>query len=180
MGSPLARWLGLSIAGAVVAVAAPGRAYERQWHTGVGFGYALGGFPGGAVSGFGGGAHLTYGVSDAFNLRLHGDVAAFDLPEPASSAILLGGALGAEYVIDVLEWVPYVGLSAGPVTMLVQGGVPRVHLGLEVPFGLGYQLDRSFAVGIEGRYRLLLLGDRATSPTHNMLAFARLEYAWGF
>jgi hypothetical protein len=180
MARRVVRAVALAIAAAVVSITSPGRAYERQWHVGVGFGYALGGFPGGAVSGFGGGTHLTYGVSDAFNLRLHGDVAAFDLPEPATSAILLSGALGAEYVFDVLEWVPYVGLSAAPVTMLVQGGATRVHLGVELPFGLGYQLDRSWTVGVEGRYRLMLFGDPATSPTHNLLALARLEYAWGF
>jgi hypothetical protein len=154
-------------------------AFERQWHVGLDGGYALGAFPGANVSGFDVGVHGTYGLTDAFNLRLHADLSAFDLPAPRTSALLVNTGLGAEYVIDILRWVPYVGVTAGPNVMLVQDGSTVPHLGVEVLGGLGYQLSRSWSVGGEARYRLLLLGEPTVSPTHGFIGVARVAYAWG-
>ncbi len=155
-------------------------AFERQWKAGVEGGYALAGFTPSAASGFATGLHLTYGLTDAFNLRAHADVCAFDLPEPATSAVIWHTGLGAEYVIDILTWVPYVGATVGPSPMFLQDGATRVHLGLEGLGGLGYQLSRSFTLGLEARYRALLFGTEGESPTHNLLVLGRLEYAWGY
>jgi len=164
------------------------QAYERQWRLGIDFGYSVAGFPEGAVGGYGGGLHLAYGITDAFNLRLHGDVTVFDLPDPATSALLYQGALGLEYVIDVMRWVPYLGVLAGPVyvarqdTETAEGEVTERPdhwlLGIEVPLGLGYQLSPNFLVGFEGRLRLLPFGpdDR---PTQQLLGLGRLEVVWG-
>jgi opacity protein-like surface antigen len=164
-------------------------AFEKQWHVGLEGGYALASFPkavlkdvelpAATVSGFDVGLHGTYGLTDAFNLRLHADVSAFDLPEPRSSALLVTSGLGAEYVFDVLRWVPYVGVTAGPSVMHVQNDRTVVHLGVEVPLGLGYQITRNWVVGAEVRYRLLLLGDEERSPMNGFLGLARAEFAWG-
>jgi len=154
-------------------------AFERQWHLGLDGGYALGAFPEANVSGFDVGLHGTYGLTDAFNLRLHSDVSAFDLPAPRTSALLVNAGLGAEYVIDILRWVPYLGATAGPNVMLVQNSGTVVHLGVEVLGGLGYQLSRNWSVGGEARYRLLLLGEPTVSPTHGFVGVARVAYAWG-
>jgi opacity protein-like surface antigen len=193
-GARAARRLGgPTLSGLLVALGLSGfsseaQAFERQWHLGIDFGYALSGFPEAAANGYGGGLHLAYGITDAFNLRLHGDVTVFDLPDPATSALIYNASLGVEYVFDVLTWVPYVGLLVGPVHLAVQdaedsAGVVTENadswlLGVEVPLGLGYQLSRSFTIGVEGRYRLFPFGDE-TSPTHNLLGLGRLEFTWG-
>jgi len=164
-------------------------AFEKQWHVGLDGGYALASFPetvlnkvpvsAAAVSGFDVGVHGTYGLTDAVNLRMHADLSAFDLPEPRSSAMLVTSGLGAEYVFDVLRWVPSIGVTAGPSVMVVQNDKTVVHLGIDVPLGLGYQLTRNWVIGAELRYRLLLFGDETRSPMNGFLGLARAEFAWG-
>jgi hypothetical protein len=157
-------------------------AFERQWHAGAGFGYALFGNAAGAQQGFGGAAHLTYGLTDTWNLLAHVDLTR----HPSGQLTVAGGAVGAAYVLDVLRWVPYAGAMIGGYDLWTGGAAcapatgvrchsPRVDL--SVPVGLDYQLGRSFAVGVEGRYHLLLGGDPAA---HLLTVFARAEYVWGF
>ncbi len=187
------RLRGPTLAASLAALACSGlcseaHGFERQWRLGIDFGYALAGFPEAAASGYGGGLHLAYGISDTFNLRLHGDVTVFELPDPATSALIYNASLGVEYVFDVMRWVPYIGALAGPVHIAVQDtedstGVVTENadswlLGIEVPLGLGYQLSRNFTLGIEGRYRLFPFAPE-TSPTHNLLGLGRLEVVWG-
>jgi len=168
---------GVLLGGALVA--GPAEAYERQWHVGLDAGYALTSFPGLLGHGFDAGLHATYGITDAFNLRVHSDVSAMDLPDPATSAVLVNAAFGGEYVFDVLQWVPYIGATVGPNTVLVQKSPTVVRVCLEVPLGLGYQITRNWTIGGELRYRLLLLANGDISPGNNFLALARAEYAWG-
>ncbi len=173
----VARW-GLALA--AVLVPAQAEAYERQWHAGISAGYALTSFPDMLAHGFDAGLHVTYGITDAFNLRMHTDVSAFDLPDPATSAVLVNTAFGGEYVFDILRWVPYIGATVGPNTVLIQKGPTTVRVCFEFPVGLGYQLSRNWTISAELRYRLLLLGNGAdVSPGNNFLALGRAEYAWG-
>ena len=111
------------IAAAFVACLTLGRsanAFERQWHVGIDGGYAVIFDPG--VSGFGGGAHAAYGISDSFNAMLELDVthhpnAALTLGTGESArtfsleTVASGGA-GIAYTIDVARAVPYVGVLA--------------------------------------------------------------------
>jgi hypothetical protein len=175
-----------SLAAAAVVLLAPASAsaFERQWHAGLDFGYAVGGFPEAAVSGFGGGTHLTYGVSDAFNLRLQLDLSAFDLPDPRTSALIWNAQGGAEYVFDVLEWVWYAGLLVGGADVATQGteeveGTDVPVMTIDPLIGLGYQFNRYFSLGAEIRYRLTLFGDD-TTPTNNLLVHTRVEVMWGY
>jgi len=154
-------------------------AYERQWHVGLDGGYALAAFPDANRSGFDGGLHATYGLTDAFNLRAHADVSGFALGDPTTRRLFTSGGLGAEYVIDILRWVPYVGVTVGPSVMLREGAPSVAHLGVEIPAGLGFQLSRSWTIGAEVRYRLLLLGDDAVSPSNGFVGLARAEFGWG-
>ena len=62
-----------------------------------------------SLHGFGGGAHLTYGMTDAFNALVELDFTA----HPSGDTLVASGAVGAAYVFDVLEWVPYIGLMGG-------------------------------------------------------------------
>ncbi len=172
-GAALAVALGATLA------AGPAGAVEREWHVGMGAGYSLATFPNATAHGFDAGLHATYGVSDAFNLRLHSDVSAFDLPDPQTSAILFGAGFGAEYVFDILQWVPYAGATVGPSATFIQGGPKLVRLGIELPAGLGYKITRNFTIGFEARYRLMLLGNGEVGPSNGFVAMGRAEYAWG-
>jgi hypothetical protein len=170
---------GIGLVIASLATPPQAEAYERQWRLSADVGYALAGFADTNVSGFAAGGHLSYGISDAFNLRLSADFGAFDLPQPSTAAFLFAGAVGAEYVFDVLDWVPYVGASVGALDVSIQDGAHHPALLIEFPLGVGYQLSRSAMLGFEARYRLLPLRDESI-PSHNMLALGTLAYTWGF
>lgn len=162
---------------------APAAAYERQWHAGLGLGYGL--LTDDPVAhGFGGGLHLTYGLTDAFNAMVEIDVTG----HPGDDLLIASGSLGVGYVFDVLQWVPYVGLMAGGYDLWTVGadcgtdieGVPACHrgrIGGSIPIGLEYQFSRDFAVGAQGRIHLLLLGE---SPAMYVTVFARAEILWGY
>lgn len=158
-------------------------AYERQWHAGASFGYGLVHVYDTTASGLGGGLHLTYGLNDAFNMMLEVDATI----HPGSDLLVAGAAVGPAYVLDVLQWVPYFGLLVGANDVWYRGedcgtaDLPpchAAHLGIGVPVGLDYQVTRSFAIGAQVRYTILLLGD--SSPISYLTAFARAEYVWGF
>ena len=173
------RLLASALTVTLLCVASRAEAFERQWRLSADVGYALAGFQDHTARGFGAGTHLSYGISDAFNLRASVDFSAFDLPEPGSAAFVLGGTVGAEYVIDILQWVPYLGASIGAADVIIQDAGHHPALLIEFPVGVGYQLSRAVMLGIEGRYRLLPLPS-ASSPSHHMLVAGTLAYTWGF
>ncbi|MBW2527873.1 MAG: hypothetical protein JRI23_27070 [Deltaproteobacteria bacterium] len=182
------RLLPLPCATAVVVAAwlAPSSAHatEEQWRLGVDGTYAVAGLPEATAAGLGGGIHGTYGLTDAFNLRVNADVTAFPLPEPSRLAWMWNTTAGLEYVIDILDWVPILGLLAGPVGLYRQGDgqvVPDSHhtyFALEIPLGLGYQITPEFTLGLEGRYRMLLIGSDV-GPINCLGTHLRAEYVWG-
>jgi hypothetical protein len=47
-----------------------------------------------------------------------------------------------------------------------------------VPFGLDYSISRSFAVGVGGRYQLLIGGSNGLE--HGLTGLLRAEYVWGY
>jgi hypothetical protein len=167
----------------VAALLAPRRAaaYEHQWHAGVSLGYAA--LFGATTShGFGGGLHLAYGLNDSFNLLAEVSATA----HPYAQWTVVSGGVGAAYVLDVLQWVPWVGAVIGPgglVSTDKQCGVAiaepcaAFRLNIAIPFGVDYQISRSFTIGVGGRFQVLLLG---SSPWETLGAFARAEYTWGY
>ena len=169
--------LAAALSAATLLVATAGEAYERQWHVGGGVSYALAsGDP--PLHGVGPNAHLTYGLTDAFNLalELQGTV------HPSREIGIANAAAGVAYVFDVLQWVPYVGLMAGGYYVGTfasdcVAGCTDLRVGGSVPFGLDYQVSRSFAVGFAGREHLILGADGLT----NLLTLGlRAEYIWGY
>lgn len=157
-------------------------AVERQWHAGGSLGYSLLGTSTDAWSGFGGALHLTYGLNDTFNAMAQVELTR----QPSGHVTLASGSLGVGYVLDVLRWVPYVGgmvggydlwTTSGPCGPTLAASCHEGRLGLSIPAGLDYQINRSFALGVQVRYHLLLLGD---PPAHVLTTFARAEYIWGF
>ncbi|MDI1443980.1 hypothetical protein [Polyangium sp. 6x1] len=174
----------------ILAFAPAAEAYERQWHVGGGLGYSLV-LPGGSIPttatslhGLGVALHGTYGLTDAFNLLVQVDGS---FAPGAPPVILAGGGVGVGYVLDVLRWVPWVGVMAGgyavsaldPCGAAGETGCTSGRLGLSVPFGLDYQVSRSFTLGATGRYGVLLFGPKG-GVDQMIGAFLRAEYVWGY
>lgn len=175
----------LAAAAAVAAAASlPGEAsaFERQWHVGAGAGYSPYITPAGVtLHGFGGGLHLTYGLSDTINFLALADVtvhpATTDHGQPVDGVLLGGGSVGLGYVFDVLQIVPYFGAAVGGYYLASPTNAGG-RLALTVPFGIDYQLSRSFALGVAGEYKLLFLDPAGVGQ--RFTAFLRAEYIWGF
>src|SRR3954451_19175638 len=130
----------------VTVFAARAQAFERQWHAGVDAGYATLFVDEG--SGFGGGAHLAYGLSDAFNAMVELDLTrhpsahyTFDdgAGGPTTSrevTTVWSGAVGAAYTLDVTQWVPYAGLLAAAYHLT--GDEAKTAPGFQIALGLDY------------------------------------------
>jgi len=168
----------LALVGVATTLSPLAQAWERQWRLGGEAGYGMVGLSEGSLNGFLGGAHLTYGLSDAFNLRVGADVSAFDRPPPASYALLWSGTVGIEYVVDIMDLVPYVGVSTGAMGVFKEAERHDLYLGIEIPAGLGYQVLPELTVGAEFRYRLLLFGSDV-GPVPLLTVLGRAEFVWG-
>jgi hypothetical protein len=165
------------------------RAFERQQHLGVDGGFTLLTISDKSTADRGGmfGLHYTYGISDAFNLVAQAQFQLVALNQQLDNPTtphtrpesVTGGTVGAEYVFDVLRWVPYVGALAGPYFM--NGGTiegTKVLLGAQLEAGLDFQVTRHFAVGI-AYHEHFMLTDLSTYPVF-FNVMGRLEYIWGW
>ena len=133
------------------------------------------------------GAHYTYGINDQFNIIGEFNFSRVannqqqDAPDsphtrPADVSHL---SAGVGYVIDVLRFVPYIGVTIGP--YLLSGGTLDKNLWLPAVsgmIGLDYQLNRSFAVGIAGEQHIFF-SDMSTYPSYTNVTL-KAEYMWGF
>lgn len=161
-------------------------AFERQWHAGIDAGYASL-FSQESKSGFGGGAHLAYGLSDAWNALLEADVSYHPGGAPVimanchcdpvdrRSRTVWSGALGLAYTLDIARAVPY----AGALLALydVRGAdAPSFVPGGQLALGLDYELERNWAIGVQFRMHALLQSPVSAYAT----TFLRAEYVWGF
>jgi hypothetical protein len=159
------------------------RAFERQWHVGVDGGYAV--IFDNGVSGFGGGAHAAYGLSDSFNAMLelsvtHHPGANYTLgtgntAKAYSLETIASGALGIAYTIDVARAVPYVGVLAGGYKL---GDLSPMSPGGQIALGLDYQLERNWAIGAQLRFHTIVNADTGLLPYAT--TFLRFEYLFGF
>jgi hypothetical protein len=158
-------------------------AFERQWHVGIDAGYAV--ILDEGVSGFGGGAHAAYGLSDSFNAMLELDVtrhpgAGIASGQGANATVtsletIASGGAGIAYTIDVARAVPYVGLLAAGYRV---GALSAFSPGGQIALGLDYQLERNWAVGAQLRMHTIFTADAGTLAYAT--TFVRLEYLWGF
>jgi hypothetical protein len=146
-------------------------AFERQWHLGVDAGYAAL-FENGP-SGFGGGAHLGYGISDAFNALLELDVTR----HPSAGTTVWSGATGIAYTLDVARAVPYGGVLAG--VYRLSGDLAATAPGGQLVLGLDYALERNWAVGVQVRLHTIFAADPVGTAAY-LTTFLRAEYLWGF
>jgi opacity protein-like surface antigen len=164
-------------------------AIERQHHVGVGGQLATLVIDDKSTASVGGGLalHYTYGINDTFNLMVEATSSSVareqfqDTPETPRTrpAGIDHGAFGVGYVIDILQWVPYLCVLGG--TYRVYGGTLPEDLylpGLSFGAGLDYQLSRSIAIGAGVREHLMI-SKLQTYPTYTTL-FLRAEYMWGW
>ena len=175
---------------AAVLMPAAAFAFEHQQHLGVDGGVAfisIADKPTLSVGG-GGGIHWAYGLSDSFNLMVEGafcPVALQELPDPKQSnnrpTMIENLGVGVGYVVDVLRWVPYVGLLASAFT-LHGGVVPFLfEAGATLAVGLDYQVTRGpkhLNLGLAVREHFMF-SDLADYPSYTQI-FLRAEYVWGF
>ena len=167
--------VGLSLAVVCLSAAPDAAAFERQWHLGGGLGAAS--FVGSdepiapAACLYG-----AYGLSDMFDARLEFTGSRHPLDDE-SHAVLYSGAAGLAYKIDVIEWVPYVGLLAGYYSYDFRTG----GIGFSTALGLDYAVSRNFGLGLQLRYHWTS-SDVPTSLTEGeyFTAFLRAEYRWGW
>jgi hypothetical protein len=133
------------------------------------------------------GLHYTYGINDQFNFMAEMNVSRvaanqeqdFVTSPHTRPADVAHASAGVGYVIDVLQFVPYVGVLLGGYRL--SGGTLDEALllpGASLALGLDYQLDRHWAVGIAGRQHLLFT-EASTYPSYTTLML-RFEYMWGY
>ncbi len=181
----------LAVATSVLLAPSVAHAIEHQHHIGIDGGVAfivIDQKPTLSV-GAGGGIHYAYGLSDAFNLLVEGAFCGVALQESRDPGVLNNrvtmienAGIGIGYTLDVVRWVPYVGLLAS--SFALHGGtVDNVRFagGATIAAGLDYQLTRGpkhFALGLAVRQHFMFT-DIQNYPSYTQI-FLRAEYVWGF
>ncbi len=175
------RCLSVLAASAALVVAKPAAAFERQWHTGGGVGFATFADPdtgwGPAV-----GVHGAYGLSDVFDLKL--DLLASNHTGGNDSVHLFSGTAGIAYKMDVIRWVPYFGVQFGYYRLGGEqrpGDLDTNQPGMSVDLGLDYAVTRHFGLGLQLRYHGFLgdpLSSLGDAPLFTTLL--RVEYRFGW
>ncbi|MCC6646541.1 MAG: outer membrane beta-barrel protein [Polyangiaceae bacterium] len=174
--------------------AADAHAVERQWQAGAGLGWARiarGDFTGSSV---GPTLHLSYGLTDMFNVIaetshvpvvLRGPLPSGERGELPRTFALQTAAAGVAYTLDVVRLVPYAGLlvggarmSAGQKTIGALRGTEGVDTRLDLVLALGadYHVTRDLAVGAAVRLHEMP-GSTSQSAAHVLL---RAGYVWGW
>lgn len=166
----------------VLAASGQAEGFERQWHAGVGAGLAGVTWNDEVRSGLGGGLHLAYGLTDSYNLMIELGASTHDLatdPAVESSPLLVShGAVGAAYTLDIISWVPYMGLLVGGYRFTGAELEEAEHrLGFQGALGMDYRPSRDWAVGLQLRYHTF---SEEPLQTHYMTSFARFELLWGW
>jgi hypothetical protein len=160
---------------ALVLSASAASAFERQWHVGAGLGVANPTHPG---VGAGPAVNLygAYGLTDMFDLKL--DLMASQHPLKGSDERYrtIMGTLGLSYKIDIIEWIPYFGLSGGVFrTDLPESVVTEEQdIALGGFLGLDYAVSRSFGLGVVSRAHWFVEGEGMGE------VYFRAEYRWGW
>jgi hypothetical protein len=143
----------LGVATACILVAAsssPAHAYEDQIGVGLGAGYANLALPGVPAHGLQLDAAATLGLDDIWALRArftYGYHPASAGLEPVHTLVPSADLL---YLIDILQWVPYLGAGVDGVVAL-QDGASRADLGLHLALGLDYLVSRAWLLELDLR-----------------------------
>lgn len=168
--------LGVGLSSALLGAAPRAHAFEREWHLGAGAGVTNGN---GLKLSPALGVYTAYGLSDTFDVRLELTARGYHFGAERNPNALSAMA-GLTYKIDVLRWVPWVGVYAGCLTFL---DVPPVDLSFkqrDVALGMGggldYGISRQLGVGVTLRFDDALTHSGASTFD----ALLRAEYRWGW
>lgn len=168
------RLLGVALAAAAALSAGRARAFEDEWHAGARAGAAsLRGRGWGPAVGL----HGAYGISDMFDVALEGGASWHG---GAHGTDVYSASLGLVYKIDILEWIPYVGVYGGYYDYARRpgpNGESGSEVGASVQLGLDYLFSRSFAAMGEVRWHASFR-DGMDVPLFSATLGA--EYRWGF
>ena len=153
-------------------------AFERQWQAGVDLGYAGVSWNDEFHGGLGGGVHMAYGMTDAFNWMLEVGGSGHKVCDDCKRLQVLHAASGVAYTLDIIQWVPYLGLLVGGYRWSgAEEASAQYKLGFQGALGFDYRPSRSWAVGVQLRYHTFL-DDPFTA--HYMTTFGRFELLWGW
>lgn len=125
-------------------------------------------------SGVGGLVGVDYqrGFGDSFWLRagLGGGALGVD----GQAGYVAVGTVGLTYAVDILKYVPYVGIGAGGV--LVGGGALSTHIDpvIDLAAGIEVQESPSFSFSVEGRLESLW------AKTTLFIIGPRVSFKWGY
>ena len=149
-------------------------AFERQWHLGGGAGAVLPSGPYALAPAAG--AYASYGVSDVFDVKLQLTLARATA-EPDLSSLRYGAYGALAYKLDVIQWIPYLGVRAGAVG--VSDPVPPFEAlspSIGGIAGVDYAMTRSVGFGLELSLDYLLAG----SGNELLGALLTAEYHFGY
>lgn len=202
------RLVSVALATAVLVAAKGAHAFERQFHAGGGLGVVemkRGDFSGPAI---GVELDLTYGLSDIFNVMVETSYSPHILtgsvagkpddkgnPGPSVNVRLPGSfhafsaATGIAYTLDVLRWIPYIGILGGvsyvsgkcdqvTVDLKCTGEVSDVRPEWVLALGLDYQINRSLSAGLALRWHDA--PSKSSPDTMLFQAWGRVAYTWGY
>lgn len=168
------RLLATSTFVSVFFLAAEAGAFERQWHLGGGAGVVLPSGPYALAPAAG--AYASYGVSDAFDVKLQLTLARA-AAEPDLSSYRYGAYAALAYKLDVIQWIPYLGIRAGAVG--ITDPVPPFEAlspSIGGIAGVDYAMSRSLGFGLELSLDYLLAG----SSNELLGALLTAEYRFGY
>jgi hypothetical protein len=177
------------VALALALASSPARAVEQQQHLALAPQLGILAVKDKSTASVGGGAavYYQYGLTDQWNLSIEGSFSVVaanqkqDFPDAPKNrpAGIDQFSLGATYVIDILRWVPYIGLEGG--IYRLWGGTLENNVlsaGAAISGGLNYQLTRHLAVGVGARQHFLL-SNLSTYPSYTTVLLC-FEYMWGY
>jgi len=181
--------LAAAAAAVVLAASRDASAIERQHHVGGGPSVDILSIDDKSTLdvGAGFGLHYTYGLNDQFNFMAEAAgaiVAANQKQDTPTSprtrpAEIDRATVGIGYVVDIVRWVPTIGVLVGGYRL--SGGTIDGSLflpGAEIAVGIDYQLSRQWAIGLGVRQHMLLT-KMSMYPSYTS-GLLRLEYMWGY
>ena len=126
-------------------------------------------------SGGGGNLQLSYGITDAVAVQLHGGLTAHPLVADPDNKMLVDGLLmtwqasaGVVYALDIVRVVPYFEASVGVLGVTTRTAMmtkTTLNAGAAIGLGADYMLNRRWAVGVAVRYHAFLT-DLGTLPLY--------------
>lgn len=138
----------------------------------------------GQFGGYGGAIAGTLGLGDTFALIGNASFTSNQVTAVGGRSLVASQAIGLRYALDVIQFVPYVGVLAASYE-LSGGGLASTQfkVGAQIALGVDYLASRKWLVGLELRTHALP-NDIVSSPSNPtpfyVTTFVKVEYVWGW